>query len=45
MIIAIERPSGKEYMLNPSATTTFQTDDVVWFVSPDELTVSRFEKR
>lgn len=45
MIIAIERPAGQQYMLNPSATTTFHPDDIVWFVSPEELTVARFEKR
>ena len=44
MIIAIERPEGNEYMINPSATTTFQTGDVVFFVSPDDLKVERFEK-
>ncbi|MCR4828996.1 MAG: cation:proton antiporter [Bacteroidales bacterium] len=40
MIIAIERDG--EYLLNPSASTVFREGDIVWFVSPDELEISRF---
>jgi CPA2 family monovalent cation:H+ antiporter-2 len=42
MVIAIERDG--DYILNPKATTVFQENDVVWFVSPDEITLNRFVK-
>jgi CPA2 family monovalent cation:H+ antiporter-2 len=42
MVIAIER--GKDYMLNPPANAVFTVGDVVWLVSPDELSLSAFEK-
>ena len=42
MVIAIERDG--EYLLNPKAATVFQENDVVWFVSPDEITLNRFVK-
>ncbi|MBR1517338.1 MAG: cation:proton antiporter [Bacteroidales bacterium] len=42
MVIAIER--DQQYMLNPKADTVFKENDVVWFVSPDEITLSRFIK-
>lgn len=47
LIFAIEHPGDKNstYQLNPPATTTFSLGDVVWFVSPDELTVAQFERR
>lgn len=47
LIFAIEHPGDKNstYRLNPPATTTFSLGDVVWFVSPDELTVAQFERR
>ena len=40
MVIAIER--GEEYMLNPVASTIFQSGDTVWMVSPEELNVQDF---
>ncbi|MCR4659392.1 MAG: cation:proton antiporter [Bacteroidales bacterium] len=40
MVIAIER--GDDYMLNPNADTIFAEGDVVWFVSPDKITLRRF---
>ena len=42
LIIAIER--GTDYMLNPGPDTTFEVDDVVWLVSPNELNVTEFHK-
>src|SRR5574344_691221 len=42
MIIAIERQ--QDYMLNPPAHTFFEEGDVVWFVSPEELSVNFVEK-
>lgn len=48
MVIAIERtlPDGSSnYMLNPPASTIFISNDVVWFVSPEELTVHEFERQ
>ncbi|MBR1792993.1 MAG: cation:proton antiporter [Bacteroidales bacterium] len=42
MVIAIER--NQQYILNPKADTVFMVDDVVWFVSPDEIELSRFIK-
>ncbi|MBQ7279764.1 MAG: cation:proton antiporter [Bacteroidales bacterium] len=42
MVIAIER--NGEYMLNPKADTIFNIGDIVWFVSPDEIQLSRFIK-
>ena len=41
MVIAIER--GGNYLLNPPAQTIFAADDVVWFVSPEVITLQRFE--
>lgn len=38
LIIAVER--DQKYMLNPPATTIFQGGDVVWFVSPDDITIA-----
>ena len=40
MVIGIER--GKDYMVNPTATTTFALGDVVWLVSPKELSINEF---
>ncbi len=40
LIIAIER--GEEYMLNPKPDTSFFVGDVVWFVSPQEITLDNF---
>lgn len=37
LIIAVER--DQKYMLNPPATTVFHPNDVVWFVSPDDITI------
>jgi CPA2 family monovalent cation:H+ antiporter-2 len=43
MVIAIER--GGQRIVNPSRHTIFQHDDLLWFVSPDELTLEGFEKK
>lgn len=40
LIIAIER--GEDYMLNPKPDTSFLVGDVVWFVSPQEITLDNF---
>ena len=40
MIIAIQRDT--EYIVNPPASTVFQRGDLVWFVSPDEMSIQRF---
>ena len=40
MIMAIER--AEHQILNPSSTTIFQENDVIWFVSPEELDISKF---
>ncbi len=42
MIIAIEREG--EQILNPRSNTTFMENDVVWFVSPDELDIHKFTR-
>ena len=43
MVIAIERDGKK--IVNPRRHTIFQHDDILWFVSPDELTLAGFEKK
>ena len=43
MVIAIER--GGQRIVNPSRNTIFLHDDLIWFVSPDELTLTGFEKK
>ena len=43
MVLAIER--GGQRIVNPSRHTVFQHDDLIWFVSPDELTLTGFEKK
>ena len=43
MVIAIER--GGEKIVNPRRGTMFMHDDLLWFVSPEELTVTGFEKK
>jgi CPA2 family monovalent cation:H+ antiporter-2 len=40
MIIAIQR--GDDYIVNPPADSVFQRGDVVWFVSPDEISLRSF---
>lgn len=40
MIIAIERDDHQ--ILNPKSTTVFQENDIIWFVSPEELEISKF---
>ena len=40
MIMAIERDDKQ--ILNPRSTTVFLENDVIWFVSPDELEISKF---
>ncbi len=43
MVIAIER--GGEKIVNPRRGTMFMHDDLLWFVSPEEFTVTGFEKK
>ena len=43
MVLAIER-NGRR-IVNPDRHTVFQHDDILWFVSPDELTLAGFEKK
>ncbi len=43
MVIAIER--GGQKIVNPRRGTIFQHGDLIWFVSPEELTVAGFEKK
>ena len=43
MVIAIER--GGQKIVNPDRNTVFMHDDLLWFVSPDELTLTGFEKK
>ena len=43
MIIAIQR--GDDYIVNPPASTVFQRGDVVWFVSPDEISLRSFMEK
>ena len=43
MVIAIER--GGQKIVNPTRATVFQHDDLLWFVSPEELTIKGFEKK
>ena len=40
MIIAIQRDD--DYIVNPPANTVFECDDIVWFVSPDEISLKKF---
>ena len=40
MIIAIQRDD--DYIVNPPATTVFENGDVVWFVSPEEISLKKF---
>ena len=43
MVIAIERAGQK--IVNPPRSTVFMHDDLLWFVSPEELTLAGFEKK
>lgn len=43
LVIAIER--GGQKIVNPPRGTVFQHNDMLWFVSPEELTVEGFEKK
>ena len=43
MVLAIER--GGQRIVNPDRHTVFQHGDLLWFVSPDELTLTGFEKK
>ncbi len=43
LVLAIER-NGKK-IVNPDRHTIFQHNDLLWFVSPDELTVDGFEQK
>ncbi|MBQ9417478.1 MAG: cation:proton antiporter [Bacteroidales bacterium] len=43
MVIAIER--GGQKIVNPPKGTVFLHDDLLWFVSPEELTIEGFEKK
>lgn len=42
LIIAVERDG--QFMLNPSADQCFMNGDVAWFVSPNDLHVTEFQK-
>lgn len=42
LVIAVER--GGDFTINPSADHRFQPGDTAWFVSPDDLHVSEFQK-
>ena len=42
MIIAIER--GGNQFINPQSHTVFCENDVIWFVSPDELDIHKFTR-
>ena len=43
MVIAIERDGQR--IVNPPKGTIFQHNDLLWFVSPEELTLTGFEKK
>ena len=43
LVIAIERNGHR--IVNPDRHTIFQHDDLLWFVSPDELTLTGFEQK
>jgi len=43
MVIAIERGGSK--IVNPGRNTIFRAGDMVWFVSPEKLTLTGFEKK
>ena len=43
MVIAIERAGEK--IVNPDRDTIFMAGDKLWFVSPEELTLTGFEKK
>ena len=43
MVIAIDR--GSEKIANPDRDTVFRSGDVLYFVSPDEMTLSGFESK
>jgi uncharacterized protein with PhoU and TrkA domain len=43
MVVAIER--GGRKIVNPPRGTVFMHDDLLWFVSPEELTLTGFEKK
>ncbi len=43
LVIAIER--GGQKIVNPPRGTVFKHNDMLWFVSPEELTVEGFEKK
>ena len=43
LVLAIERDGKK--IVNPDRHNVFQHGDILWFVSPDELTITGFEKK
>lgn len=43
LVIAVERAG--EFVINPSADHRFVSGDVAWFVSPDDLHITEFQKR
>jgi CPA2 family monovalent cation:H+ antiporter-2 len=43
LVISIERDGNK--ILNPSGDLVFQPDDLLWFVSPEEMTLKGFESK
>lgn len=43
LVLAIERDGKK--IVNPNRHNVFQHGDILWFVSPEELTIAGFEKK
>ncbi len=43
LVLAIERDGKK--IVNPDRHNVFQHGDILWFVSPEELTIAGFEKK
>lgn len=43
MIIAIMR--GDTKIVNPDRDTVFMDNDIIFFVSPDEMTLTGFERK
>ena len=43
MIVAIDR--GDKKIVNPTRDTVFMHNDLLWFVSPDEMTLKGFESK
>ena len=43
LVIAIER--GNQKIVNPPRGTVFMAGDLMWFVSPEEFTITGFERK